>query len=71
MPRGGAGGMTDLVHVSNMRVAQAKVHEGDPRWYVITANSAIVSGPFDRRSHADEKLNTIRERAKDEAGPED
>lgn len=66
--------MTDLTHVENMRVAQAKIHLGDARWYVITANHAVVGGPYDRRSRADEKLGQIREQAHIEAregDPED
>lgn len=63
--------MTDLLHVENMRVAQAKVHEGDARWYVTTANGALVSDGYHLRGSADQKLEDIRRRAYAEAKEEE
>lgn len=62
--------MTDLQHVANMKVAQAKIHLGDVSWYVTTANNYIVRGPFLGREVAEANLLQIRQWAAEEAAEE-
>lgn len=69
--------MTDLTYVENMRVAQAKISEGDVRWYVVNAANHVVRGPFTdngdvtSRELADGALKNIRDRALEEAADEE
>jgi hypothetical protein len=59
--------MTDLLHVENMRVSQARIHEGIALWFVVTANGAIVSQGYPYRVEAEIALSVIRSRAREEA----
>jgi hypothetical protein len=63
--------MTDLLYVDNLRVAQAKAHEGDLSWYVVNAAGAIVKGkPGWLRIEAEIALQLIRKVAYEEAAEE-
>ena len=53
--------MTDLQYVENMRAAQAKIHFGDVRWYVVNAAGHIVRGPFLNREQADIAIGNYRQ----------
>ena len=48
-------------HLANMRVAQAKIDEGDTKFYVTTANGHVVKGPFLERSEAEAELERLRQ----------
>ena len=60
----------DLQHVEAMRVGQTKIHLGDPRWYVQTANNWVVRGPYEDKDEAVRNLQEIRDYAYEEAREE-
>ena len=62
--------MTDHVYLANMRVAQAKIHLGDVRWYVVNAANHVVKGPFEYKLRAELELQLIRHKARKEAEAE-
>jgi hypothetical protein len=47
-------------HLDAMRVAQSRIHKGDCRFYVQTANGHVVAGPYSERAWAEEKLDEMR-----------
>ena len=55
-----------LTHLENMTTKQARVHLGDVRWYVTTANNWVVRVPFDKRDEAKDALAEIRKQAFEE-----
>lgn len=49
-----------MAHVNAMQVRQAKIHLGDARYYVVTANGFVVRGPYERRKKAERSLEDLR-----------
>lgn len=56
-------------HAENMRVAQSRIHAGDARYYIETANGYVVRGPFlagpEGREQAEQALEQRRQWAQE------
>lgn len=60
-----------LNYLEHLRTAQARIHLGDVRWYVVAANGWVVRGPCDTRGEAEDKLDKIRRLAYEEHDEEE
>jgi hypothetical protein len=49
-----------------MTTKQARIHLGDVRWFVTSANGWVVRGPFDTREQVKDALADIRRLAYEE-----
>lgn len=55
-----------LNYLDNLSVRQSRIHKGDVRWFVQSANGWVIRGPKDTRGEAQAELDEIRQLAWEE-----